>query len=320
MWAVVDWMARQSEGVLDQAALDATSSGVQFMVDTHVSGHPAAAGERRRVARPEELRVAVQDALARRFLRPAATRSGRVGDRVTLSMRAVNKTFAGQMALRDVHLDHRVRGGPRTGRPERLGEIHSDQASGRLSPARPGQRCRDSTAARSISATPPRPAPSGLRFVHQDLALVLGMSVLDNMMLGRDYPRGFGGRIAWRRARPQARAQLHDTGRGRRPRRSRSVRSAWPSAPRSRSAERSPDTAPAGGCSSCWTSRPPRCRRTRSAGCSSAIGSLRAQGHGVLLVSHHLNEVLDVADTVTVLRDGRVGRVRPRARPSTRLG
>ena len=38
MWTVVDWMARQSEGVLDQAALDATASGVQFMVDT-----PAAA-------------------------------------------------------------------------------------------------------------------------------------------------------------------------------------------------------------------------------------------------------------------------------------
>ena len=34
MWIVVDWMARQSEGVLDQAALDATASGVQFMVDT----------------------------------------------------------------------------------------------------------------------------------------------------------------------------------------------------------------------------------------------------------------------------------------------
>jgi len=38
MWTVVDWMARQSEGVLDQAALDATGSGLQFMVDT-----PAAA-------------------------------------------------------------------------------------------------------------------------------------------------------------------------------------------------------------------------------------------------------------------------------------
>jgi len=34
MWVVVDWMARQSEGVLDQKALDATGAGVQFMVDT----------------------------------------------------------------------------------------------------------------------------------------------------------------------------------------------------------------------------------------------------------------------------------------------
>ncbi len=34
MWTVVDWMARLSEGVLDQSALDATASGVQFMVDT----------------------------------------------------------------------------------------------------------------------------------------------------------------------------------------------------------------------------------------------------------------------------------------------
>jgi ribose transport system substrate-binding protein len=38
MWTVVDWMARLSEGVLDQKALDATGSGLQFMVDT-----PAAA-------------------------------------------------------------------------------------------------------------------------------------------------------------------------------------------------------------------------------------------------------------------------------------
>ena len=38
MWTVVDWMARLSEGVLDQKALDATASGLQFMVDT-----PAAA-------------------------------------------------------------------------------------------------------------------------------------------------------------------------------------------------------------------------------------------------------------------------------------
>ena len=37
-----------------------------------------------------------------------------------------------------------------------------------------------------------------------------------------------------------------------------------------------------------------------------AVSRLRADGHGVLLVSHHLGEVLDIADRITVLRDGRV--------------
>src|SRR5581483_7192835 len=37
-----------------------------------------------------------------------------------------------------------------------------------------------------------------------------------------------------------------------------------------------------------------------------SIGRLRAEGHGVLLVSHHLGEVLGTADRITVLRDGRV--------------
>jgi len=44
-----------------------------------------------------------------------------------------------------------------------------------------------------------------------------------------------------------------------------------------------------------------------------AIGRLRAEGHGVLLVSHHLGEVLDIADRITVLRDGRVAASVPRA-------
>ena len=39
--------------------------------------------------------------------------------------------------------------------------------------------------------------PDGLRFVHQDLGLVLELSAMDNLALRGDFIRGFGGRVRW---------------------------------------------------------------------------------------------------------------------------
>jgi ribose transport system ATP-binding protein len=229
---------------------------------------------------------------------------------VTLRLRSVSKTFAGQMALRDVGLD------------VGYGEVHAlvgQNGSGKstLIKLLAGYHQPDPGARAEIGDRPFELGSAhearvrGLRFVHQDLALVLGLSVLDNMMLGRDYPRRMGAGIAWRRARDEVRTQLRvlDV----------DVDPETPVGTLSM-AER---TAVAIGRALADTQAGERLfvvldeptaalPQDEVGRLLAVIDRLRRQGHGVLLVSHHLAEVLDVADTVTVLRDGRVAAALPR--------
>jgi ribose transport system ATP-binding protein len=148
---------------------------------------------------------------------------------------------------------------------------------------------------------------SGLRFVHQDLGLVLPMSVLDNMMLGLEYPRGLVGRIRWREAAERVQHHLARLGVRVDPR---AAVASLTMAERTAVAIARVLADTGGGESDRMfivldepTAALPQDEVGRLL---EAIRALRADGHGVLLVSHHLNEVLDVADSVTVLRDGHV--------------
>ena len=116
-------------------------------------------------------------------------------------------------------------------------------------------------------------------------------------------PRGLPGRLQPARAGPQAGPRaagparplrdLADPDRRRRCRRPRSRSSAWPG--RSR-------TTP--GCSS-WTSRPRCSTRRRSRTCSGSSASLTAEGVAVVYISHRLEEIRQIGDRITVLKDGR---------------
>jgi len=223
---------------------------------------------------------------------------------VTLSLRGVSKTFAGQMALRDVAFDLSY------------GEVRAlvgQNGSGKstLIKLLAGYHQPDPGCVAEINGKPfdlgsaAAATSHGLRFVHQDLALVLTMSVLDNLMLGREYPRGIGGRIAWRRARAQAREHLAQLGVVTDP----SVPVGTLSMAERTAVAIGRALVDAGDGERLFivldepTAALPQDEVGRLL---ETIGHLRQQGHGVLLVSHHLNEVLEVADTVTVLRDGEV--------------
>jgi ribose transport system ATP-binding protein len=222
---------------------------------------------------------------------------------MTLQLRHVTKTFGGQTALCDVDLS------------VAYGEVHAlvgQNGSGKstLIKLLSGYHQPDPGAEAEIDGHPFQigsahaARTAGLRFVHQDLALVLSLSVLDNVMLGRPYPVGFGRRIRQRRAAEQVRRSLRALGV------TADVRSAVSSLSM---AERSA-VAIARCLSDTEGSRalfvfdePTAALPSDDVGrLLAAINNLRAAGHGILLVSHHLNEVLEVADRVTVLRDGRV--------------
>ena len=59
----------------------------------------------------------------------------------------------------------------------------------------------------AIIRSPAQAHRLGLRFIHQELNIVPGLSVAENMFLGRDYPQRFG-LVDWRALNRSARAAL----------------------------------------------------------------------------------------------------------------
>ena len=144
----------------------------------------------------------------------------------------------------------------------------------------------------------------GLRFVHQDLGLVEEMSTTDNLALGTGYPRMLGALVRRRRAASRARKAMVALGYD--------VDVNVPVGSLS-SAERT-GVAIARALQG-WSGKPavvvldeptasmPAAEVQRL---FEAVRRLREQGLGVVYVSHHLDEILELADDVTVLRNGKV--------------
>jgi len=227
-----------------------------------------------------------------------------------LRLARVSKTFPGQVALNSVDLTveygqvHALLGQNGSGKSTLIkilsGYYHPDEGS---LVELDGERFELGSSERAREA--------GLRFVHQDLGLVLDLSILENVMLGREYETGFGGRILWRRTAELAQPFLRQMG----------ITAKLSTPVRSLGLAERTAVAIARALADATHDKlmivldePTAALPPDEIGALlNVIDRLRSDGHGVLIVSHHLNEVLRIADHFTVLRDGVVVASLPRS-------
>lgn len=150
---------------------------------------------------------------------------------------------------------------------------------------------------------------AGLRFVHQELGLVGSLDVVDNMALGHGYRRTRVGTIDFRAERRHARSALDELGIDL------DLRKRASDLSMSELTMLAMARAVQGGSGSAKvlvldepTANLPAAEAIRL---FDLVRRIRDSGVAVLFVSHHLPEVFDLCDTVTVLRDGNVVTTRP---------
>ena len=222
-----------------------------------------------------------------------------------LSVSHMRKSFGGAVALADASLElrtgetHALMGENGAGKSTLIkilaGAVMPDGGEIRLE--------GDLTTIRAPGEAEKR----GLRFIHQELNTVLGMSVAENIFLGRPYPSKLGV-IDWRTLNARARATLAALG-------------VEHIAPNVRVAQLSVGDRMLVKIASAFLEdedadrkNPPRIfvldeptaalTGRESDRLFRIIGVLRNRGCGVIYVSHRLDEVLAISDRITVLRDG----------------
>ena len=218
-----------------------------------------------------------------------------------LAISRLSKTFPGQLALDDV--DFEVMGG----------EIHAlvgQNGSGKstLIKVLAGYHHADPGCSITVDGDPVNTSSpgagrnAGLRFVHQDLGLVGDLSVIDNLALGRRYRTGAMGRIRWGAEVAAARAALSDLGVHVDPY---APVASLSSAERSIVAITRATHDEVGAARVLILDEPTAALPADDVGrLFGVLRQLRDRGLAIVLVSHHLDEVLAIADRVTVLRDG----------------
>ena len=221
-----------------------------------------------------------------------------------LRIENLSKTFPGQVALSDVTITVEA------------GEVHAlvgQNGSGKstLIKVLAGYHQPDSDGAQAwVNGSPltlgdgAAAAAAGIRFVHQDLGLVGSMSAMENLALTAGYKTGRGWRIHWREEVDRSRQALAGLGLAKI-----DVKAPVDSLPPAQRTAVAIARALVG-----WengatllvldepTATLPGDDVKRL---FEVIHRLKEQGVSIMYVSHHLDEVFELADRVSVLRDGK---------------
>jgi ribose transport system ATP-binding protein len=227
------------------------------------------------------------------------------GPRTALTVRGLSKTYAGNLALNSLFLQirpgeiHALLGGNGSGKSTAIkilaGVVDAD----------PGGEIVVGDETSGVSEwTPPRAHAAGLRFVHQQPAVFPDLTIAENLAIGAGFPRGLGGRIDWNALNKRTADLLERYGIDATPK---TQLSRLRAADRSRvaiiRALQDRDEADSG---VLVLDEPTAALPDAEvAHLLDALRSYAAAGQTILYVSHRLDEVLSVADRVTVLRDGR---------------
>jgi len=232
---------------------------------------------------------------------PSSSRSA-----VALGVSEVSKTYPGTRALRRVSLSirtgelHALVGGNGSGKSTLVkllaGVEHADPG-GTFTVG--GQQIE------AARMTPAAARAMGIRFVHQDAGVFPDLSIAENLALGRAYETGAIGRVRWRKLKARAREELEVVGLDCDPAdmlgtlgaaRQTLVAIARALADMTGNSERV-----------LILDEPTAALPSHEAGALlETLARLTASGLTVVLITHRLDEVVGVADRVSVLRDGQM--------------
>jgi ribose transport system ATP-binding protein len=227
-----------------------------------------------------------------------------------LKIRSLSKTFGATQALRDVSFQvlrgriHGLLGGNGSGKSSLikiLAGIYRGEPGGSIDLL--------SKTIASDAITPEIARERGLRFVHQNPAVFQSMTVAENMAIGNAFPTSFG-RVRWGRLRRRTQELLDRFEIAARP--DDEMAELRPADQTMVAIARALQDDDENSVAALVLDEPTASLPDHEV--EILLGAVRrfaAHGHTILYVSHRLDEVLQIADSVTILRDGRHVVTRP---------